>query len=311
MIKQREKLFSSELKRHMQDKATKGESIVCRVLFSDFSKQLYNDSEINFLFSRRKIDPYWKDVQFIQIYIPAKGNVYKTFYTEFKREEVCNNEMYNRAQREVEIIIGKIPKSSKSYVSREEEILYEETLKSKCKYQFSLYFCCKIFLLLEYTNGLRVDFSKCEFIESENGIFFIDCPELLFAEIPNFIPFSNAMPEHQSKFDMILFQLGEKQKDKEKKEMYKAISSKMKFDLNKASHVKMVLPSELEQNAVYKKRVYYSLYPDAKYSIDELNEECLSMQKTKDLIFNGFNKNSIYSEKEKIKLKRNYFTQKL
>eukprot|EP01016_Furgasonia_blochmanni_P014300 TRINITY_DN1746_c0_g1_i3.p1 TRINITY_DN1746_c0_g1~~TRINITY_DN1746_c0_g1_i3.p1 ORF type:complete len:420 (-),score=80.08 TRINITY_DN1746_c0_g1_i3:176-1435(-) len=135
----------------------------------DDTVQVLSEYELTSLLFKRKIDPVWNKIQYIQAFIKSKRGFVDLTRVYFNQDEVFRDPLYNRAVNEVNIINGEVPIASSDYVSNDDEEKYEERLRNANPTDFCKYLLYKMVAFVETSASVKIKKITAEFFRDEHG----------------------------------------------------------------------------------------------------------------------------------------------
>lgn len=139
------------------------------------------------MITKRKQDPSWKEIQFLQLFIKTKKFPYEILKIKFKwSHEIKNEDLYKRAQIDISIANGDIPFSSADYIALEEEDIFQEKLKNTNLTDYCKYMFYKIHIFIEKFYSVLITKVSNEFIKDENNhVYYINAFNLRYENVHN------------------------------------------------------------------------------------------------------------------------------
>ena len=149
--------------------------------------QILCENEFINLITKRKQDPSWKEIEYLQLFLKTKKYPYEVIKIKFKWSLVIKTDpLYKRAHTDIGIANGDIPSSSIDYISVEDEENFSERLKNVNMNDFCKYLFYKIHIFIEKFYSILITKVYNEFIKDENGcIYYINAYKLRYEEVNN------------------------------------------------------------------------------------------------------------------------------
>ncbi|EAS01541.2 hypothetical protein TTHERM_00899400 (macronuclear) [Tetrahymena thermophila SB210] len=137
--------------------------------------QVLNELEFLNLMMKRKIDPVWSSILFIQNYMKVKRRNMEYIKVKFRYEEDQWHPLFNRALNEIQIINGEISQASQDYISQEQEQEFEERLVKQNLETYIKYMCFKMFHYIEVFFSSKITRMRTEWMIDDFGhIYFMN-----------------------------------------------------------------------------------------------------------------------------------------
>jgi len=134
---------------------------------------MLTEHDFNVLLVKRKIDPIWKNIQYIQNSMRTKKVMHTLQRVYFVYDREKENPLFERALREVRFLNGEIFKASEDYIPPIEEMRFEEELKTTNEKEYCLYLLYKIYHYLFKIHNIKVIKMGGDFVRDESGIVWL------------------------------------------------------------------------------------------------------------------------------------------
>lgn len=132
------------------------------------------DNEFLILMTKRRIDPIWNTVLYIQTMITAKN--FTLYHVDFNYEVESERLQFFRAKTEILVLSGEISRAASDYVSIDSEEQYEDSLSVE---DYCRYVTYKMVHYVDIFGGARINSAKFSFF----GKLFVTVEKMDLVEI--------------------------------------------------------------------------------------------------------------------------------
>ncbi|CAK83164.1 unnamed protein product (macronuclear) [Paramecium tetraurelia] len=147
----------------------------CICKYVDQNLQIMTDAELTILLNKRRVEPIWKDILYLQSQHLVDQRVL------YIAEQDDSTTLYKRAYTEVGILTKDIVIASSQYIADEEEDQYERSLPQE---QLCQYYTYKIIHFLEKVRTIKITHGIFKWsVENFRSYYFVDSQNVSYKNI--------------------------------------------------------------------------------------------------------------------------------
>ncbi|KAL4435112.1 hypothetical protein ABPG74_003605 [Tetrahymena malaccensis] len=234
-----------------------------------------NESDFLTLMMKRKIDPIWSNVHYIQNIIKVKKNKFQYQHYFFIYEDVKDDELFYRAFKDIQILNGEISSVSSEFVPIDVEEEFETRLMYDQIVEYQKYITCKIFHFLQTFHSVTLETLETEWLQDDTGaLYLVNCKNISYtSQGRTYITtemYYKRIEEKAEKKLKLKEGLEEKYKDYRKDAIQKLSDDMMKNYEAKKKKLGILQQKKTREEVDISDEVFQKIYPEIKFKLSDL-----------------------------------------